>query len=146
MNRGIFRERVAGWLVGVVFILAGWAKWGQADLLEGQIRLWGLAPRPVAFWLGHYLPVLEMVMGLGLIAGYWRQAHWLGTGVLLGLFSVVLVGVWVLDLPGGCRCFGGEAAWPVPWALARNLVLMGVCWAGWRWAGRPVHGGLSHRC
>jgi uncharacterized membrane protein YphA (DoxX/SURF4 family) len=140
-ERPLFKViRVAIRLVlGAVFLAAGvskaWEPMGFVQAIEGYRMLPGWLALPVAF----YLPFLEIVCGILLVAGKFVRESAAILAVLLVVFMGAIVQAWIRGLSIDCGCFGGG----VP---GRNYLLLLVrdaalvAMAGWL-----VGGGRSRR-
>lgn len=125
-------------LIGGLFLVAGAAKWGDPASLATQIRAIGLTPADAAMPLSLFIPTLELLLGAGLVAGYWRGAHWLGVFLLTAVFTVALARAAALGVAEACACFGAAFPMSLPWALARNTLILAVALMTWM-----IEAGLS---
>ncbi len=123
-------------ILGWTLIVAGALKlpWPEASVLA--VRAYQLLPFELTRPVGYALPVIEVVIGLLLVAGlFTRLAAWLGVAVMAA-FIVGISWVWAHGLSIDCGCFGGggeveNGMAQYPWDIARDvgLAACGV-WAG----------------
>lgn len=138
----VWLRRLASWGLGGVFFYAGATKVADpqafADSIASFRILHVLFITPVAL----ALPMLEIFLGLFLIAGVRRRVCAAMVGLLCLIFAVALAQAWWRGLAVDCGCFGtGEPSEAkTGLALARDVGL-GVV-ACWLW--RREHSG-SHR-
>ena len=113
--------RIAGALLGVVFLVSGAAK--RAD------RGWPAAA--VAFGAPGLvisaLPWFEMVLGAVLVVGIARPVAAALAAVVLLAFTLLIVLNLVRGQRPPCACFGYRSNRPIGgWSLARNAGLLGL--------------------
>jgi uncharacterized membrane protein YphA (DoxX/SURF4 family) len=121
---------VARLVVGGVWIVAGWLKLPDPAESVRAVRAYDLLPEAMVPTVGHGLPILEIVVGLLLVAGA-------GTRVAAGLsfliqvaFIIGIASAWARGLKIECGCFGGGGASAsadvtskYAWDLARDVGL-----------------------
>ena len=113
--------RLAAVVLGVVLLVAGIAK--RAD------RGWpqDAAALGTPAWAIPVLPWFEMLLGAVLVSGLARPA----AAALAGLVLLVFTGLLIVNLARGrrppCACFGASSRRPIgPGSLVRNLVLLAL--------------------
>jgi uncharacterized membrane protein YphA (DoxX/SURF4 family) len=127
-------------LLGGIFIYAGYSKIFQPNLMlqsfftlkfsilanvsnfANQVRSYQLLPAAGVYFVAHFLPPTEILLGLLLLVG-WRLRVWasLVTLILLGFITVV-TRAYLLGLQIDCGCFGK----PEPltgWTVLRDTAL-----------------------
>lgn len=109
---------------GAVFIWSGIAKLKDPISFADAVRNFDLVKDPVAPALALFIPSLEVVAGILVMAGLlWRG----GVVVLLGslvVFTTALCIAWARGLDISCGCFGGTGEVNYPLVVARNTGLM----------------------
>jgi uncharacterized membrane protein YphA (DoxX/SURF4 family) len=137
-------------ILGGVFVVAGASKLPDPDAAVRAVRAYRLLPEwlvaPVAFGL----PVLEIAVGLALLAGVFVRTAALASAVLLVVFLVGVGSAWARGLQIDCGCFGGggevargETAYPAE--VLRDVALLLVALAlAWRPRSRLALGGRHH--
>jgi len=130
---------VARLVVGGVWIAAGLLKIPDPTENVRAVRAYQLLPETVVPMVGHALPILEILVGVCLLAGVLVRANAVLSVVLLVAFVLGISTAWARGLSIECGCFGGgggpavNAAAKYPWELARDaglLLLSG--WLVWR--------------
>ena len=127
--------------LGAVWLWAAWAKLRDPAGTQTAVREHQMVPRWAVRTAARILPVVEAVLGAGLIAGWhWRLLAG-ASAVLLMLMTVSLLTVVARREPAigaagqtGCGCFGrkvrgGQPSQSTTWAgpsIARNLMLASV--------------------
>lgn len=122
---------VARLVVGGVWMVAGALKLPDPAASVRAVRAYDLLPEAVVPVVGHLLPVLEVVVGLLLLAGLLTRA---AAGVSALLFVAFVIGIgaaWARGLQIDCGCFGGGgyeagASAEYPWEIARDTALLGA--------------------
>jgi len=122
-------------LLGGLFLAAGLSKVGAprqtlATVYSYQIEL----PDWVANTVAHTLPWMEILLGLGLLSGFWLPVTVGWTAAVLLVFTVLTAQAWWRELPIDCGCIDLSALHPALAALStpggatlRNLVLLVLC-------------------
>ncbi len=113
-------------LLGAVFVWAGAVKAGDPAGFARDIAAYRLLGPGAVPLLAAWLPYLELVAGVALIAGVaWRGAVRLALGLTM-VFVAALASAWIRGLDISCGCFGGGGKGPMAIleALARDGVLL----------------------
>jgi len=93
--------------LGVVLILAGALKVTSPAASAMAVRAYQILPYDFAGYVGYALPVLEMLVGLLLVAGLFTRTAALVGGVLMAAFVIGITSAWARGLSIDCGCFGG---------------------------------------
>jgi len=127
--------------VGGVFVYAAWVKLREPwTLFAISIDAYHVLPEWAVLAVARVLPWLELLLGVVLIAGFWRRVSTTAAAVLLALFFGLMVRAYARGETIDCGCFGpGEAISPI--TLLRDGALLGaaVLLAGLAWRRSP-HG------
>lgn len=120
---------VARLVTGGVWVVAGAIKLPDPAASVRAVRAYDLLPEPVVPTLGHLLPVLEVVIGLCLLAGLLTRSAAVASAVLFAAFIVGIASAWARGLQIECGCFGGGgykegASAGYPWEIARDAGLL----------------------
>jgi hypothetical protein len=93
-------------------------------------------PDWVANTVAHTLPWMEILLGLGLLAGLWWPITLGWTAAVLIMFTALTAQAWWRELPIDCGCIDLSALHPALAALStpggatlRNLGLLMLCGA-----------------
>jgi len=127
MNRLACALRI---LAGGLFVVAGALKALDPASFAADIDHYHLLPYFALAPLALYLPWLEIVCGLAVIAscGFRRSALILLLALAV-VFTGAIVSAMIRGLDISCGCFGAASAMPLSYALVRNVVLLAVL--GW---------------
>jgi uncharacterized membrane protein YphA (DoxX/SURF4 family) len=115
-------------VLGGVWIVAGWLKLPDPAGSVRAVRAYRLLPESIVPTVGHALPLLELAIGLLLVAGLAVRVAASVSLVLLTAFLVGIASAWTRGLQIDCGCFGGggevgDATAAYPWDLARDVGL-----------------------
>lgn len=126
------------WVVGATFLFSGIAKCvdpvGSAIYVDKYLATYALdAFMPLSQSIAIALMVVETLLGVWLIFGAFRRLVSLVSLVIISLFTVVtLLSATVLPI-GECGCFG-DIVELTPWrTFLKNILLLALCIALWRW-------------
>lgn len=130
--------RIVRWLLGGVFVVAGALKLADPVSFAVIVEAYGILPRELLLPTAIFLPLLEVVAGVGLILDIRGSLSVLAG--LLALFLLVLGYGMHMGLDVDCGCFGpedpeGDAFASIRPAFYRDLVMAaGVAYLYfWRW-------------
>jgi uncharacterized membrane protein YphA (DoxX/SURF4 family) len=120
--------------VGVLFIWAGGAKIGHADVFAAQIAAFALVPKPLIAPMAVLLPFFELLLGAYLILGLYTRVAALIAVVQLAIFATAIGSAVARGLSLSCGCFGpGDktvTSWP---EVARDVAFAGIAaFVAWR--------------
>jgi putative oxidoreductase len=122
MNWIVLVLRIA---LGAIFLFAGAAKVGHADLFAAQIAGFRLLPQPMVAPLAVTLPYLEILLGGYLVVGlFTRTAAWFAVA-LLAVFDLAVASAVVRGMTVSCGCFGPSDTTVTTWGeVARDAVFV----------------------
>ena len=122
-----FIWRAVDLIVAAVFIYAGAIKALDPIRFAGDIDNYKILPWAIGVRLAFYLPWLEILCGLALIA---RRLYVGGLSILTALICVFIVATVAAKVRGldiTCGCFGHASKnWSFSTHLALDLVLLGA--------------------
>lgn len=123
----IILEHLLRWLTGAVFCTAAIIKEMDPQTFQQEILAYQLTGYSLSFVIAHWLPAMEIAIGLGFLFKYaYRTALILSLGLLF-LFSIALAWTWMQGLDINCGCFGKiDPVHGQPMALLRDFVLIGI--------------------
>lgn len=119
--------------LAAIFIVAGIAKIGHADVFAAQIAGFRILPQAVIAPMALVLPFFELLLGFYLAIGLYTRAAGIVAAVQLALFSAAIGSAVVRGLVVSCGCFGPHdttvTSWPeVARDVALALVAVAVAW------------------
>jgi putative oxidoreductase len=119
--------RIVDLIIGGVFIYAGVIKALDPIGFANDIDNYKILPWAIGVGLAFYLPWLEILCGLALIA---RRLYLGGLSILTALISIFIVATVAAKVRGldiTCGCFGHASKnWGFSTHLALDLVLLGA--------------------
>jgi len=122
---GAMMARVTEIVLGAVFLISGSLKaWAPAQFY-GTIEGYQMLSAVLALLLAYYLPYLEIVVGLGLVAGVKALESACIVSGLVVVFLLALTSAWSRGLDVECGCFGSASAAAGMWEpILRDVVLL----------------------
>jgi len=93
--------------LAAVALVAGFAKIGDLPGSVRAVRAYELLPETLAVLVGNALPMVEIVVGLLLLAGLFTRAAAVVFGLLMVVFVAGIISAWARGLAIDCGCFGG---------------------------------------
>jgi len=94
-------------VLGVTLIVAGWLKVTSPVASARAVRAYQILPYDLAGYVGYALPVVEILVGLLLVAGLFTRASAAVGGLLMLAFIIGIISAWARGLAIDCGCFGG---------------------------------------
>jgi uncharacterized membrane protein YphA (DoxX/SURF4 family) len=136
-------------VLGGVFVVAGALKIPDPAAAVRAVRAYQLLPESLVAPVAFGLPVLEIAVGLALLAGVYVRTAAIASAVLLVVFLFGVGSAWARGLQIDCGCFSGggpvaagETAYPLE--VSRDIALLFIALALARWpASRWALGGRS---
>lgn len=102
---------LAGRLVlGGVWIVAGALKVTDLDASVRAVRAYRLLPETAAQLVDAGLPLVEIVLGVLLVAGLGVRVAGIASALLMAAFVVGIASAWARGLQIDCGCFGSGGA------------------------------------
>jgi uncharacterized membrane protein YphA (DoxX/SURF4 family) len=117
-----------------VLLYAGGAKFFEGGYAaQMAINAYKIFPPAWAPFLGHFLPGLEILLGILLLAGMFVRLTSLLTAILMTGFILGIISVWVRGYSIDCGCFGGGGevsaagkTWRYSSEILRDLLFVGL--------------------
>ncbi|MGR6962882.1 MauE/DoxX family redox-associated membrane protein [Geodermatophilus sp. URMC 61] len=94
-------------VLGGVWVVAGLLKLPDPAAAERAVRAYQLAPEALVPVLAFGLPVLEIAIGVLLLAGVFVRPAAAVSALLLAGFTAAVASAWARGLTIDCGCFGG---------------------------------------
>lgn len=99
-------------LLGGVWLFAGASKVGDLAASGRAVHAYQLTPYDVSVVLGAALPMVELVLGVLLLAGAATRVAAAASALLLAGFVTGIAAAWARGLTIDCGCFGGGGELP----------------------------------
>ena len=93
--------------LAAILLWAGLAKVFEPVVAVQAVRAYQLLPESLVPIVGYGLPLLEVAMGLLLVAGLLTRPVAIATAVLMAVFIAGVASAWARGLSIDCGCFGG---------------------------------------
>jgi uncharacterized membrane protein YphA (DoxX/SURF4 family) len=117
-----------------VLVVAGALKLPDPAEAVRAVRAYRLLPEALVEPVAFGLPVVEVAVGLALLAGVFVRTAAIAAAVLMAVFTAAVASAWARGLQIDCGCFGGggqvaagETAYPSE--IARDTALLLVALA-----------------
>lgn len=118
-------------VIGGIFIYAGISKIQDSQAFADSIATFELLSPALIDLFALGLPVLEIMLGLLLIIGWWRRSAILGILLLATLFTIALAQGLARGLHIDCGCFGGGAPSAVKTSISLGRDVLLILVAAW---------------
>jgi uncharacterized membrane protein YphA (DoxX/SURF4 family) len=138
-------------LLGAVLVVAGLLKLPDPAAAVRAVRAYRLLPEALVGPVAFGLPVVEVAVGLALLAGVFVRTAAIASAVLMAGYLAAVGSAWARGLQIDCGCFGGggqvaAGRTAYPGEVARDVGLLLVSLALARWpASRLALGGHLDR-
>ncbi|MGH3498779.1 MAG: DoxX family protein [Nocardioidaceae bacterium] len=107
-------------VVGIVWIIAGYAKLSDPSASVRAVRAFQILPEAVVPTVGYGLPILEICIGLLLVLGLTQRFAGVASSLMQLAFIIGIAAAWSRGLPIDCGCFGGGGATGQSFTQVRN--------------------------
>ena len=138
-------------LLGGVFLVAGALKLPDPAAAERAVRAYRLLPEVLVGPVAFGLPVIELAVGLALLAGVFVRTAAIASAVLVVVYLAAVGSAWARGLQIDCGCFGGggqvaagRTAYPGEVARDVGLLLVSLALARWPASRLALGGHLDH--
>jgi uncharacterized membrane protein YphA (DoxX/SURF4 family) len=115
-------------ILGVALVVAGALKVTHPAVSAQAVRAYQIFSYDVAGYVGYALPVVEILIGLLLVAGLFTRVCAVVGALLMVAFIVGISSAWARGLALDCGCFGGggtiaSSQTQYPWEILRDVGL-----------------------
>lgn len=93
--------------LAAVWLISGWIKFSDPTQTVVAVRAYQLLPADLVRPVAAVLPMVELVLGLLLLAGLAVRPAAVASGVVLVVLIGAIVSAWTRGLSIDCGCFGG---------------------------------------
>jgi uncharacterized membrane protein YphA (DoxX/SURF4 family) len=112
-------------VLGLFFCFSGILKILDPSEFQSQILAYQIFNYPVSAVVAHYLPAVELVLGLGLMLRFQVGSTLVLVFALLVMFTVLLAWTWMVGIDLECGCLGPiDFASSQRDAIIRNAILI----------------------
>ncbi len=123
---------LSAWVLGAVFLLAGFNKALARDDFTLAVWQYGLTDWQTSTLIAAILPWLEITFGAMLFIRHLRPPALVATTALLLIFSFALGSAILRNLEISCGCFGANTPFSDPGlAIVRNFALLALAGVAW---------------
>ena len=113
-------------LLGLVFIVSAVLKILEIDRFEIYLYSFHFFSLNFSYLVARAAIILELVLGIGLVANYLHKLIWWGSvGMLMG-YSLLLLYAIVVGRTDSCHCFGDFLQLNAQQSLIKNAVLLAL--------------------
>ncbi len=124
---GPYPTLVSRLVLGVIFFLSGLSKLGVAGAFVATINSYELSlPSGLVQAIAVGLPIIEIGLGVWLLAGLFLRFSALLSGIIMLVFLAAVAQAWARGLDINCGCFAGPDGNPLGLALIGALGPIGV--------------------
>ncbi len=126
-------RRFSAVIIGIVFFVSGILKFmdpmGTSLIVEAYMNFFKLGfLRPLSYFSGAMLAVVETTLGAALITGVWRKIVAFASLVLVSFFTIVTFVLLVANPDMDCGCFGEAVHLTHLQSFVKNIVILAL-WA-----------------
>jgi putative oxidoreductase len=126
-------------VIGGLFIYAGVVKVVDPVEFARDIDNYKMLSWQLSVWIGLYLPWLEILCGLALIARVLYRGSVFILTALMALFIVITIIAKARGLDISCGCFGHASKYlSFAWHIALDFLLLGGLVLLWKNFSRPI--------
>jgi uncharacterized membrane protein YphA (DoxX/SURF4 family) len=123
MDRKFWLETILRWGFGLLLIYASWEKILNPLDFARAVENYRVVGYSLSLYTAAFLPVLEFLTGLLLLAGVWKDAASLVNLCLMAVFLILVAQAAIRGLDIECGCFGsGQSQAIGPLKLAENIL------------------------
>jgi uncharacterized membrane protein YphA (DoxX/SURF4 family) len=94
-------------ILGIVLVVSGGLKVTSPAQSARAVRAFQIIPFDFAGYVGYALPIVEILVGVLLVAGLFTRAAAVMGGLLMVAFVIGISSAWMRGLTIDCGCFGG---------------------------------------
>lgn len=116
---------ISQWILAVVFLYAGAVKLVDLTAFSESVATFQLLPEWSLFPFAIMLSIVEILLGIMLLAGVWTRLAAFGASLLLLVFTLAILNALLTGTAKECDCFGGSETLDI-WSIGRDLILLAL--------------------
>ena len=111
-------------ILGIVFLYSAYSKLMNPLAFSESIHNYQILGMVLSAWAAVIVPVLEGIVGLGLISGVWLYESLMLTAGLYAIFDLMILQALIRGLDIDCGCFNPADSEPIDiYKILQNVVL-----------------------
>lgn len=121
-------------VLGIVFLYSAYSKLRNPLAFSESIYNYRILGMVLSAWAAVFVPVLEAVVGVGLISGLWVHESLIVTAALYTVFDLMIFQAMIRGLDIDCGCFSPGDSGPIDiFKIMQNVILTAMAfWALFR--------------
>lgn len=118
-------------ILGIVFLYSAYSKLKNPLVFSESIYNYQILGMVLSAWAAVLVPVLEGIVGVGLITGLWLRESLILTAALYMVFDLMILQAMIRGLDIDCGCFSPGDSGPIDiYKIMQNVILTAmVFWA-----------------
>lgn len=118
-------------ILGIVFLYSAYSKLKNPLVFSESIYNYQILGMVLSAWAAVLVPVLEGIVGVGLITGLWLHESLILTAALYMVFDLMILQALIRGLDIDCGCFNPGDSGPIDiYKIMQNVILTAMAfWA-----------------
>ena len=118
-------------ILGIVFLYSAYSKLKNPLVFSESIYNYQILGMVLSAWAAVLVPVLEGIVGVGLITGLWLRESLILTAALYMVFDLMILQAMIRGLDIDCGCFSPGDSGPIDiYKIMQNVILTAMAfWA-----------------
>ncbi|NOQ97538.1 MAG: DoxX family membrane protein [Calditrichae bacterium] len=118
-------------ILGIVFLYSAYSKLKNPLVFSESIYNYQILGMVLSAWAAVSVPVLEGIVGVGLITGLWLRESLILTAALYMVFDLMIFQAMIRGLDIDCGCFSPGDSGPIDiYKIMQNVILTAMAfWA-----------------
>lgn len=118
-------------ILGIVFLYSAYSKLKNPLVFSESIYNYQILGMGLSAWAAVLVPVLEGIVGVGLITGLWLRESLILTAALYMVFDLMILQAMIRGLDIDCGCFSPGDSGPIDiYKIMQNVILTAMAfWA-----------------
>ena len=111
-------------ILGIVFLYSAYSKLKNPLVFSESIYNYQILGMVLSAWAAVLVPVLEGIVGVGLITGLWLRESLILTAALYMVFDLMILQAMIRGLDIDCGCFSPGDSGPIDiYKIMQNVIL-----------------------